>query len=157
MRVGKNKGHTLKNIFQRVFLALETFTPQDWLKSIHLLIIRICSIYVMRYVIWYHLYNLKNVKNAHGVVLLLVKLPAWACHFSERHTPPRECVPMVHTFFKLHKWYQFAQSITFSVLLITYLQNRTVFDQIDFDEYLLCSFRPMCFQQFIWNNILNFR
>ena len=107
--------------------------------------------------VWNNLYNLKNVKNAHGVVLLLVKLPAWACHFSERHTPPRECVPMVHTFFKLHKWYQFAQSITFSVLLITYLQNRTVFDQIDFDEYLLCSFRPMCFQQFIWNNILNFR
>ena len=24
--------------------------------------------------IWYHLYNLKNVKNTHGAVLLLVKL-----------------------------------------------------------------------------------
>ena len=27
----------------------------------------------MRCAIWYHLYNLKNVKNAHGGVLLLVK------------------------------------------------------------------------------------
>ena len=26
--------------------------------------------------IWYHLYNLKNVKNTHGGVLLLVKLQA---------------------------------------------------------------------------------
>ena len=30
----------------------------------------------MRYAIWYHLYNLKNVKNTHGGVLLLVKLQA---------------------------------------------------------------------------------
>ena len=27
--------------------------------------------------IWYHFYNLKNVKNTHGVILLLVKLQAW--------------------------------------------------------------------------------
>ena len=26
--------------------------------------------------IWYHLYNLKNVKNTHGGVLILVKLQA---------------------------------------------------------------------------------
>ena len=32
--------------------------------------------YVMLYAIWYHLYNLKNVKNTHGGVLLLVKLQA---------------------------------------------------------------------------------
>ena len=30
--------------------------------------------YVMPCKIWYHLYNLKNVKNTHGGVLLLVKL-----------------------------------------------------------------------------------
>ena len=34
--------------------------------------------YVMRYVIWYHLYNLKNVKNSHGGLLLLVKLQAFS-------------------------------------------------------------------------------
>ena len=34
------------------------------------------SSYVMRCVIWYRLYNLKNVKNSHGGVLLLVKLQA---------------------------------------------------------------------------------
>ena len=30
----------------------------------------------MRYAIWYHLYNLKNVKNTVGGVLLLIKLQA---------------------------------------------------------------------------------
>ena len=30
----------------------------------------------MRYTIWYHLYNLKNVKNTHGGLLLLVKSQA---------------------------------------------------------------------------------
>ena len=29
--------------------------------------------------VWYHLQNLKNVKNAHGAVLLFVKLQASAC------------------------------------------------------------------------------
>ena len=28
----------------------------------------------MRYTIWYHLYNVKNVKNTHLGVLILVKL-----------------------------------------------------------------------------------
>ena len=33
---------------------------------------------VMRCAVWYHLYNLKNVKNTHGGVLILVKLQAEA-------------------------------------------------------------------------------
>ena len=32
--------------------------------------------YVMRWAIWYHLHNLKNVKSTHGGVLILVKLQA---------------------------------------------------------------------------------
>ena len=32
----------------------------------------------MRYATWYHLYNLKNAKNTHVGVLLLVKLQAKA-------------------------------------------------------------------------------
>ena len=39
--------------------------------------------------IWHHLYNLKNVKNAYGGVLLLVKLLAEACNFTKSNTPPR--------------------------------------------------------------------
>ena len=31
---------------------------------------------VMRCAIWYHLYNLKNVKNIHGGILILIKLQA---------------------------------------------------------------------------------
>ena len=36
----------------------------------------------------YHLYNLKNVKNTHGGVLILVKLQAEACNFTKINTPP---------------------------------------------------------------------
>ena len=37
---------------------------------------RAYTIDVVRCAIWYHLYNLKNVKNTHGGVLILVKLQA---------------------------------------------------------------------------------
>ena len=51
------------------------------------------TVSVMFCTIWYHLQNLKNVKNDHGGVLLLVTLQAKA-------------------FFKLDKWYQIVQRIT---------------------------------------------
>ena len=57
----------------------------------------------MRFAIWHHLYNLKNVKNTHGGVLLLVKLQA------ESSTPPW----VFSTFFKLCIWYQIVQRIKF--------------------------------------------
>ena len=41
--------------------------------------------YVTPCAIWYHLYNLKNVKNTHGEKLLLVK--AEACNFTKSKTP----------------------------------------------------------------------
>ena len=52
----------------------------------------------MRCAIWYYLYNLKNVKNTHGGVLLLAnsKTPPW----------------LFFTFFKLHKWHQIVQNIS---------------------------------------------
>ena len=34
----------------------------------------VVKLYVMFYAIWYHLYNLKNVKNSHGGVLLSLQL-----------------------------------------------------------------------------------
>ena len=39
-------------------------------------------------VIWYHLYNLKNVRNIHGAVLFLVKLQAEAWNFTKSNTTP---------------------------------------------------------------------
>ena len=65
--------------------------------------------YVMRCAISYHLYNLKNVKNAHGGVLILVKLQASACNFTKINTPPW----VFSTFFKLYKWYQITQCTTY--------------------------------------------
>ena len=52
------------------------------------------SVYMMFCATWNHLYNLKNVKNTYGGVL---------------NTPPLAFV----TFFKLCKWYQIAQRITY--------------------------------------------
>ena len=68
------------------------------------------TLFVMRCAIWYHLYNLKNVKSTHGEVLLSVKLQALACNFTESNTLPW----VFFTFLKLCKWYQIAQSITFT-------------------------------------------
>ena len=90
--------------------------------------------YVMRCAIWYHLYDLKNVKSTHGGVLILVKLQArplsyrnqsidlqiksmdWflydnglACNFNKINTPPW----VFCTFFKLYKWYQIVQHTTY--------------------------------------------
>ena len=68
----------------------------------------IYNITMMRCAIWYHLHNLKNVKNTHGGVLILVKLQASACNFTKINTPPWVFL----TFFKLYKWYQIAQRTT---------------------------------------------
>ena len=38
--------------------------------------------YVIFCAIWYHFYKVKNVKNTHGGVALLVKLQAKACNFT---------------------------------------------------------------------------
>ena len=58
---------------------------------------------------WYHLYNLKNVKSIYGGVILLAKLQTSACNFIKSITP----LWVFFTFFKLRKWYQVAQSITY--------------------------------------------
>ena len=59
-------------------------------------------IYGMRCAIWYHLYNLKNMKNTRGRVLLL--LP---CNLTKSNTP----LWVGFTFFKLYKWYRIVQNI----------------------------------------------
>ena len=52
---------------------------------------------VMFCAIWYYLYNLKNVKNTHGRVSLLVQLHAFiVCNFTKSSTPPW----VFFTFFK---------------------------------------------------------
>ena len=66
--------------------------------------------YVVRCVIWYHLYNFRNVKNTHGGVLLLAKLQVQACNFTKSNTPPW----VFFMFFKLYKWHQIAQSIAYN-------------------------------------------
>ena len=62
--------------------------------------------------IWYHLYNLKNVKDTHGGVLILVKLQASACNFTKINTPPW----VFFTFLKFYKQYQIAQRVIYELL-----------------------------------------
>ena len=57
------------------------------------------KLYAMLRSVWYHLYNLKNVKNVQGE----------AYNFTKCNTPPW----MFSKFFKLYKWYQIAQRITY--------------------------------------------
>ena len=64
------------------------------------------SKYVMHCAIRHYLYNLKNVRNVHGGVLLLVEMLASACNFTKSNTPPQA----FFTFIKLYKWYQMAQN-----------------------------------------------
>ena len=56
-------------------------------------------IYVVLCAIWYHSYNLKNLKNTHRGVLILVKLQAEGCNFSKSDTPRW----VFFTLFKLYK------------------------------------------------------
>ena len=56
------------------------------------------------------IYSLKNVKNSHGGVLLLVKLQGSDYNFTKSNIPPW----VFFMFFKLQKWYQIAQSVSYS-------------------------------------------
>ena len=88
-------------IHTRNFSENIAYVLNEWSKGITEL--DLSTLIVMRCAIWYHSYNLKNVKNIHGGVLLLVKLQAispW----------------MLFTFFNLYKWYQIAQHITIKTL-----------------------------------------
>ena len=58
--------------------------------------------YVMLCAICYHLYNLKNSKSLHGVVLLSVKLQTSACEFAKSNTHSW----VFFTFLKLCKRHQ---------------------------------------------------
>ena len=58
----------------------------------------------MLYAIWYHLYNLENMKKTHEGVLLLVNLQVGACNFTESKTPSL----VFFTCFELYKWRQIA-------------------------------------------------
>ena len=68
----------------------------------------------MLYMIWSHLNNLKNVKNTPEGVLLLVKLQSSASNFTKSNTSPW----VFFTFFKLYKWYQIAQSVSYNTHMI---------------------------------------
>ena len=83
------------------------------------------------YAIWYHLHNLKNVKNINGGVLLLE-----ACNFTKSNSP----LWVFLMFFKLHKWYQIAQSVSNMSLLTKLLQSPSIFlldVQTSFTEWLI--------------------
>ena len=60
--------------------------------------------YEMICVIWYHLYNLKNMKNTRRGVLLLARLQAKAWISTISNTPPW----VFFSLLKLHKWYKIA-------------------------------------------------
>ena len=66
-------------------------------------------LYVVRCAIWYCLYNLKNVKNTHGGVLILVKLKLVKCKLTLLHG----CFSRFLKCTNGTKWYQIAQCTTY--------------------------------------------
>ena len=70
--------------------------------------------FVMLFAIWYHLYNVKNMKSTHGEVLLLIKLQASAYSF----TKVSFLLWVLFRFFKLYRWYQFAQKVSLDINLV---------------------------------------
>ena len=73
-------------------------------RKVHSRLAEFCRVlsntYVMLCAIRYHLHHFKNLKNTHGGVLLLVNLQAKASM-------------SFFTFFRLYKWYQIAQSVSY--------------------------------------------
>ena len=80
-------------------------------------------------VIWYHLHNLKNVKNTHEGVLLLAKLQVLACNFNKSNTPPWVFFP----FFKLSKRYQITQRGT---IILSYYSALSLYNFFKENFYL---------------------
>ena len=89
--------------------------------------------------IWYYFYNLKEVKNTHRGVLLLVKLQASVHNFAKNNNLP--CA--FSTFFKLYKWYQIAQRIT-NVFSKTQAQLLTL---LGFVRFLLRCFAFLSYRK----------
>ena len=104
----ENKQRQLSK-FQRnkIFLSVSRYVAKSSRLLETNILDDICD--VMRCAIWYHLYNLKNIKNTHGGALILVKLQAKTCNFNKINSAPW----VFFTFFKLYKWYQIAQRITY--------------------------------------------
>ena len=98
--------------------------------------------------IWYHFYNLINVKNTRGGVLLLLKMQAKACNFTKINTPSW----VFSTFFELYKWYQITQRISYiskfsEMILYSVCALKFIFliECISFTQY--CQYIVK-----VWNN-----
>ena len=78
-----------RGCFYNPWCTLSWFIERIWLDQIiKYKLTSWSSANVMRCAIWYHWCNLKNVKNTHGRILILVKLQAKACNFTKINTPP---------------------------------------------------------------------
>ena len=78
-------------------------------------------VYVMLCAILYRLYTIKNVRETHGGVLLLVKLSLKVCYSHWRYdkviikgiTPPW----VLFTFFIFYKWYLIGENVSYVTLI----------------------------------------
>ena len=66
-------------------------------------------VYVMPCAIWFSFVQFKERENLHGGVPLLVWLQVLAFNFTKSNTPSGD----FSTYFKLYKWYQIAENISY--------------------------------------------
>ena len=77
-----------KNNFQDILVPCQIYLIDHLLLAVNNFLKKDSPTYVISCAIWYHWYNLKNVKNnTHGGVLLLVKKQDEACNFTKSNAP----------------------------------------------------------------------
>ena len=92
--------HYLRLVWNILSIMSIFCQKQNFIKSFYSVLNFGCFLYVMRCVIWYHLFNLKNLKNTHGGVLLFVVTLLHGCfsrflnctdHTKSRKTSHMKC------------------------------------------------------------------
>ena len=82
-----------------------------------------------------------RVNNTHGRVLLLVKLQSEVCNFAKSNVPEW----VFFTFFKLNKWCQIAQSITYTEQYRGVFRFLSNICDVDFSRKQLTAFNCQLF------------
>ena len=103
-----------------MFICLWQKNHHTWLIPFRITIVILCAI-------WYHLWNSKNVKNAHGGVLLLAKFATLLATFATLLQPATLLkITLLQgsfsrfSFFELWEWYQIMQRITIDYSILEY-------------------------------------
>ena len=110
----------------RIPVTTGTFVVRTcWIQSSNPLKTYLVTSYMMLCTIWYHLYNLKNVKDTHRGELLLVtfRLQLEACNFIKSNIPPWR--PLLPSWRNVGKKKETPTQVLFHVKIAIFLSKNT--------------------------------